>query len=145
MIVEQKVVDFLTSERVCVLAVMLPDGSPHVAAMHYSHTPEPLVIYIQTENTSRKCQGLLSGQAVAASVVVGFNEQEMVTLQMDGQICLVTDQSKLPDIHQVHYAKHPQAKQYKSDPTTVFLAFTPSRWRLTDYKVQPPVIIENGK
>lgn len=133
--------DFLAKERVCALVVTLPDGTPHAAAMHYSHAADPLIIYTQTENTSRKCQGLLAGQPVTASVVVGFSEQDWLTLQMDGQISLILDQERLPAIHQLHYAKHPQAEQYKSDPVTVFLEFTPTWWRFTDFKTTPPTII----
>src|SRR3989339_584081 len=103
---DQRVLDLLAKERVSLLAVCLPDGTCHSAAMPSSHISDPPTIYIQTENTSKKMQGLKNGQPIAASVVVGFNEQEMKTLQMDGQIQLVTDVSKLPAIHQIHYAKH---------------------------------------
>ncbi|KKU29320.1 MAG: hypothetical protein UX80_C0005G0014 [Candidatus Amesbacteria bacterium GW2011_GWA2_47_11b] len=140
---DQKILDFLAKEKVSALSVCMPDGTCHNAAMHYSHIAEPLTIYIQTENTSKKMAGLKDGQPVAASVVVGFNEQEMKTLQMDGQIQLIADASKLPDIHKIRYAKHPSAEQYKSDPATVFLAFTPTWYRYTDYKTAPPTFIES--
>ena len=142
-LVDQKVLDFLNSQRVCSLAVVMPDGGSHSAAMHYSHQVNPLVIYVQTENTSKKCQGLLSGQSISASVAVGFDEQKMVTLQMDGHVQLVTDLSTLPKIHELHYAKHPHAAEYKSDPATVFLAFTPIWWRYTDFKQQLTQIISS--
>jgi len=87
---DQKILDFLAKEKVSALSVCMPDGTCHNAAMHYSHIAEPLTIYIQTENTSKKMAGLKDGQPVAASVVVGFNEQEMKTLQMDGQIRIST-------------------------------------------------------
>ena len=138
---DQKVVDFLAKERVSLLAVCLPDGTCHGAAMHFSHIPDPLTIYVQTENTSKKMQGLKNGQPIAASVVVGFNEAEMETLQMDGQIQLIADVSQLPDIHKIHYAKHPHAEQYKNDPDTVFLAFTPTWYRYTDYKTDPATYV----
>lgn len=138
---DQRILDLLSKEKVSALSVCLPDGTCHAAAMHFSHIPKPLTIYIQTENTSRKMQGIKSGQPVAASVVVGFSEEEMKTLQMDGQIQLITDAAKLPDIHKIHYAKHPQAEQYKSDPGTVFLAFTPTWYRYTDYKTEPPTFL----
>ncbi|KKU74417.1 MAG: hypothetical protein UX99_C0015G0022 [Candidatus Amesbacteria bacterium GW2011_GWB1_47_26] len=138
---DQRVLDLLAKERVSLLAVCLPDGTCHSAAMHFSHISDPPTIYIQTENTSKKMQGLKNGQPIAASVVVGFNEQEMKTLQMDGQIQLVTDVSKLPAIHQIHYAKHPHAEKYKNDPGTVFLAFTPTWYRYTDYKTDPATYV----
>ena len=140
---DQGILDLLSKERVCALSVCMPDRSCHTAAMHYSHIPDPLTIYIQTENTSKKMQGLKNGQPIAASIVVGFNEQEMKTLQIDGTVRLIADTSSLPAIHQIHYSKHPHAEQYKNDPGTVFLAFTPTWYRYTDYKTQPPTFIEN--
>ena len=140
---DQKILDFLSKEKVSALSVCMPDGTCHVAAMHFSHISEPFTIYIQTENTSKKMQGLKDGRSAAASIVVGFNEQEMKTLQLDGTIQLVVDQAKLPDIHKIHYAKHPQAEQYKNDPGTVFLALTPIWYRYTDYKTIPPTFIES--
>ena len=124
---DQRALDLLTKERVCALSVSLSDGGCHGAAMHFSHQVEPLTIYIQTKNTSIKCRKL----PTQASVVVGFSEETMQTLQMDGEIQLA---SNLEDIYKIHYVKNPTAEQYKNDPTTVFLAFTPAWWRYSDYK-----------
>jgi len=130
---DRRVLDFLAKNRVCVLSVLLKDGSPHTAAMHYSHINSPLEIYIQTENTSRKCQALLKGKPIKSSVVVGFSEDEFRTLQLDGNIKIV-NKNKLKNIHDIHYKKHPEAKQWKDDPATVFLIFKPTWWRYTEYK-----------
>lgn len=124
---DQRALDLLTKERVCVLSVCLPDGGCHGAVMHFSIQENPLVIYIQTESTSIKCKKL----PTKATVVVGFSEEAMQTLQMDGEIKQITD---LEEIYKIHYAKNPTAEQYKNDPTTIFLAFTPTWWRYSDYK-----------
>ncbi len=131
---DEKVLDFLGKHRVCSLTTLLKDGSPHAAAMHYSHSVSPFEIYIQTENTSRKCQALLKGKSVGASVVIGFSEEEFKTLQMDGEVKAVKDKKELAKIHKIHYAKHPEAKKWKDDPATLFLTFTPKWWRYTEYK-----------
>ena len=39
---DKKILDFIKKSRVSVLATVLVDGSPHVAAMHYSHGDNPL-------------------------------------------------------------------------------------------------------
>jgi len=130
---DRRVLDFLGRNRVCVLSVLLKDGAPHSAAMHYSHINPPLQIYIQTENTSRKCQALLKGGSVKASVVVGFSEDEFRTLQFDGNIKILPN-NKLKNVHKIHYKKHPEAKRWKDDPATVFLVFKPIWWRYTEYK-----------
>ena len=124
---DERALDLLSSEKVSVLSVCKADGGCHGAAVHFSHQVDPLVIYIQTESTSIKCKKL----PTKASVVVGFSEETMQTLQMDGDICQITD---LEEVYKIHYTKHPEAEKYKNDPTTVFLAFTPTWWRYSDYK-----------
>ena len=139
---EQKILDFLTKHRVCSLTTLLSDGSPHAAALHYSHRDNPLTLYFSTENTSRKCQDLLNGKTGKATVAIGFSEEEWVTFQMDGDIRMATKE-ELPEIQKVHYTKHPDAAKYKDDPATVFLIFTPTWWRYTDYKTKPPTIVSS--
>ena len=137
---DKKILDFLTKHRVSSLTTMLPDGTPHAAALHYSHNEEPIEIYFSTENTSRKCKGLLKGETVKASVVVGFSEEEWVTLQMDGDVTAITDKDELEKVYKIHYPKHPNSEKYKDDPATIFLKFTPAWWRYTDYNTNPLTI-----
>lgn len=136
---EGKIVKFLNQERVCSLSTLLKDGSPHAAAMHYSHQDSPFEIYIQTENSSKKCGALLTGKSIKASIAIGFSEDEFRTLQLDGNIRLL-NKSKLVDVHKIHYKKNPDAKQWKDDPATVFLVFKPTWWRYTEYKPKFKVI-----
>jgi len=139
----KKITDFLSSQRVGVLSVMLPDGSLHAAALHYSHRDDPLELYFSTENTSRKTQGLLGGEITKAAVVVGFSEEEWLTLQMDGEVRAVLDASELATVQEVHYGKHPGSAKYKDDPATIFLAFTPHWWRYTDYNTELMTILSS--
>ncbi|OHB24890.1 MAG: hypothetical protein A2542_00630 [Parcubacteria group bacterium RIFOXYD2_FULL_52_8] len=138
----QAILNLLNKERVSVLSVLLPDGRPHAAAMHYSFVVEPFRFYFQTTNTSLKAQGLQSGGGIRAAVVVGTSEVDWVTLQMHGSLCIVTDRVELEKIYNVHYVKNPQAKQYKNDPETIFLEFAPGWWRFTDFTTQPETVIE---
>lgn len=140
---DQKVLDFLTKHRVCSLTTTLPDGSPHAAAIHFSHKENPLTLYFSTENTSRKMTGLLKGEVVKGSVVVGFSEEEWITLQMDGEVRTISDKNELEEIHKVHYAKHPDSEKWKDDPATIFLTFTPTWWRYTDYNTKPETILSS--
>lgn len=96
-----------------------------------------MVLYFSTENTSRKCKGLLNGETVKGSVVVGLSEEEWITLQMDGEVTAIVDKAELEKIHQIHYTKHPSSAKYKEEPETIFLAFTPTWWRYTDYNTKP--------
>lgn len=138
----EKVLEFLGLERVCSFSIVLPDGSSHSAALHYSHNSDPLEIYFSTERSSRKCSGIKDGGSASASVVVGFSEEGMVTLQLSGTASIV-GKDQLESIHQVHYQKHPGSEQYKDDPETVFIKFVPSWWRYTDYKTVPMTTITN--
>lgn len=138
---DPRVLDFLTSHRVCSLTTLLKDGSPHGAALHYSHKNDPFEFYFSTENTSRKCEALLDGKFTKACVVVGFSEEEWVTFQMEGEIVAIFDPEELKSIQSIHYQKHPNSAKYKDDPATLFLKFTPTWWRFTDYNTKPVTIL----
>lgn len=135
------VIKFLIKERVCVLSVVLPDGAPHSATMHYSEELNPLRLFIQTSNTTLKAQALMNERNNKAAVVIGFSEKDWLTLQMRGTVRIVSDPQELEAIYKVHYEKHPDAEQYKG-PKTVFLEFTPTWWRYTDFNTDPETIIE---
>lgn len=140
---DSQVIEFLAKNRVSVLTTLLLDGSPHSATLHYSHIDEPLKFFFSTEKTSRKCKGLLDGKKVKASMVVGFSEEEWITLQMDGVVKAIIDLNELRKIHKIHYAKHPNSEKYKDDSATIFLKFAPKWWRYTDYNTNPITIISS--
>ena len=142
---EKIILNFLADHRVCSLTTLLADGSPHAASMHYSHQNDPLTLYFSTEKTGRKMEELLDGKPGKASVVIGFSEEEWKTLQMDGEVRAILDPKELETAHTVHYRKIREAEQYKDDPSTIFLAFKPAWWRLTDYNTKPPTIISSEK
>jgi hypothetical protein len=60
---------------------------------------------------------------------------------MDGTIKSITNTDELKEIHKVHYSKHPNSEKYKDDPATIFLEFTPTWWRFTDYNTDPVTFI----
>ena len=134
-------VDLLTKERVGVIAVVLADGSPHAATVHYSEQTDPVRIFIQTSPTVKVDAIKKSGGVMKAAMVVGMSETDFLTLQMRGQVRIVSELHQLEQIYAIHYRKHPEAEKYKS-PTTVFLEFTPTWWRYSDFKTEPETIIE---
>ena len=130
----------LVKERVCVLSIVLADGSPHNAIMHYSEQTDPAKIFFQT-SMSVKTQAIQEKEGGAkAAVVVGLNEKDMVCLQMRGSIRIVSDPQELTMIYKIHYVKQPQAEKYKS-PRTIFLEFTPLWWRYSDFTTNPEIVI----
>ena len=138
---EPIVLKLVGKERVCVISVALEDGSPHSAVVHYSHQAEPLKIFIQTYPTIKVQAVSAKGGSAKASVVIGFSEEEFVTLQMRGGVRIVSDQDYLERIYRIHYAKHPDAEKYKG-PETVFFEFTPTWYKYSDFKGDPEKIIE---
>jgi len=139
------ILDFLTKERVCSLTTLLKDGSPHGAALHFSHKNNPVELYFSTEKTSIKCEALLEENTVKGSVVVGFSEDEWITLQMDGEVSVISDKDELNAAQKIHYPKHPESEKYKDYPNTIFLKFTPKWWRYTDYNIKPETILSSEK
>ncbi len=125
------VLDFLAKNRVSCLTTLLKDGSPHASVLHYSHQENPLEIFFSCDNTSLKCEALLEGRSTKASVVIGFSEEEWITLQMDGKVVVISNIEELKKVQDRHYAKHPSSLEFKNVPTTVFLKFTPKWWRYT--------------
>jgi general stress protein 26 len=126
----------------------MADGTPYSAAMHYSHSEHPFCIYFSTDITSKKCEPLVNNDSVQASVVIGLSEEKWITLQLTGQLRIIKESEKLTpeavaSIKSVHYAKHPASAKYADDPDTVFLEFSPSWWRYTDFNQKPAQIIES--
>lgn len=140
---DNKVLEFLAKHRVCSLATLLPDESPHAAALHYSHQGNPLKLFFSTTKSSKKCQTLLEGKISRASIVVGFSEKEWLTLQMDGNVKVILDPKELKLAKSIHYPKHPDSQQYEYAPETIFLEFTPDWWRFTDFNTDPETILSS--
>ena len=132
--------EVLEKERVCVLAVPMADGAPHAAATHFSYEAEPTTLFIQTYPTVKTKAIQDRGGSAPAAVVVGFDETQFVSLQMRGEVRIVSDAGEVERITAIHLAKHPEAKEHLS-PSTIFLAFTPTWWRYTDFKTHPETVI----
>ena len=133
---------FLEQNRVCSLSTQLLDDSPHGAAMHYSSQRKPLLLYFSADRTNKKADRLLKGKLTKASVVIGFSEEEWITLQLDGMLELVSDKKEIDGIKKIHYQKIPTSQEFENEPGTIFLKFTPSWWRYTDYNTDPPEEVE---
>ena len=126
----------------CVLAVALPDGSPHGAVVHFSSERDPLRFFIMTYPTVKIEAIRASGGASKAAIVIGCSEKEFVTLQMRGDVRIVSERNELEHIHKIHYAKHPESEKYKN-VDTIFLELIPTWWRYTDLKTHSGAIVSS--
>lgn len=128
---QRSILDYIKSQRVGVLAVEMLDGSPHVATLHFAHTEEPLVFYFKTNKNYRKSEPLLGREKSRASFVIGSDEDEMKTVQLDGEVEII----KLEDEGlNSYFGKFPEKKEKPIDSDAVFFKFTPTWWRFTDWK-----------
>lgn len=140
---DQKAIDLLNKDRICVLSVVIADGAPHAAVVHYSQTTDPVKLFIQTYPTVKVEAIKAKGASAKAAIAVGLDEGDFLELQMRGDVRIVTDPQDLEAIYKVHYAKLPFAEKYKS-ATTVFLEFTPTWWRYSDFNTEPETVSESS-
>jgi general stress protein 26 len=142
---EKEVLEFLKNHNVSVLGILQEDTSIHSAALHYANTDDPIAFYFLTEKTSRKCRPLVSGKAVNASFVVGFDESEFATFQAEGIVEIVSNTEGLTKGWEAYIAKYPEREKGRTNPAMTLLKFTPSWWRMTDMKTDPPTILSSEK
>lgn len=121
---------FLSAQRVGVLAVQMPDGRPHGATVHFAHDDEPLVFTFETDDRYRKYEPLAAGNPVPATFVTGFTEGASKTVQCDGVAQLISTDSP----HVASYLKKFPEKVAKAQGEhVVWVSFTPTWWRFTDW------------
>lgn len=124
--------EFLKSQRVGVLAVEMVDGSPHGATVHFAHSVRPFVLYFETYRTTRKAQALLEKKKTRASYVIGSDESNMKTLQMDGEVQLLASSEK-GAFDEIYLGKFPEKKNKAEESKFLAFKFTPTWWRFTDW------------
>ena len=125
--------EFLNTQRVCVLAVELLDGSPHAATVHFAHTGEKPVLYFETNKEYRKAEPLQKQAETRGSVVVGTDETQMKTLQMDGVLRFITETERA-QFDEVYLGNFPEKAAKTAAGMFILFSFTPTWWRFTDFK-----------
>src|SRR6185369_5850734 len=106
----KEVIEYIQSQRIGVLAVEMLDGSPHAATVHFVHVEDPLVFYLETYREYRKAEPLFGREKTRASFVIGSNENDMRTLQLDGIVELIPDAEK-ENYDSVYFGKFPNKKE----------------------------------
>jgi general stress protein 26 len=121
--------DHLKSRRVGVFAIEMPDGSPHAATLHFAATEDASMFFFLTSPKARKSEALKDGKEVRASFVVGSNEGDMRTLQLDGAVHSVRETEKQL-FEEIYLAKFPDRATWIAEGLT--FVFTPTWWRFSD-------------
>lgn len=135
----QDILNYIKSQKVGVLAVEMLDGSPHVATLHYAHTEGPLTFFFRTHREYRKTEPLYGREVTRASFVIGFDENNMKTFQMDGTVQLLKTE-EIEIFSEVYFNKFAE-KGRNIEPDTVLFKFTPTWWRFTDWTTPQGKII----
>lgn len=126
------ILDYIKSQRIGVLAVEMPDGSPHGATVHFAHTEDPLVFYFETHKKYKKAEALLGKEEVRATYVIGSDESNMKTLQMDGVASVLKDE-EWEVFKKVYIGKFYEKNEKVGSSEVLFFKFVPSWWRFTDW------------
>lgn len=129
---QQEILDYLSSQRIGVLALEMSDGSPHAATLHYANNESGEMFFFKTDRAYRKSEALLSRGIVRASLVIGFSESEMKTVQLDGEARLLEEDTQ-GLFENVYFGKFPEKRKPEPDPNAVCFVFTPNWWRFTDW------------
>ena len=129
---DQKIIDFINSQRICVLSVEMMDGSPHGATLHFAINENPLTFLFKTSRSYKKCEPLFGKDITRASIVIGVDESNMKTLQIDGEARLIkAEEEEL--FKNNYYGKFPEKVKSTPDPDAVRFSFAPTWWRYTDW------------
>lgn len=123
--------EYLEGQNVCVFAIEMNDGAPHAATVHFATTGVASAFVFLTSRAYRKSEPFLAKGSARASVVVGSNEGDMRTFQADGIArALTEDDVALKD---AYFKKFPKKAEKYDESSDIFITFTPSWWRFTDW------------
>lgn len=124
--IPKEVINCINTQRVGVIAVKMPDGSPHGATVHFAYKPNPLTFIFLTSPTYKKLEPLRLGET-PASFVVGTTEEFNKTLQMDG----VARLEDTEELREIYFQKFPE--KLNKHPEDILFTFYPTWWRFTDW------------
>ncbi len=140
---DERVIKFLKRHRISVLTTLLKNGQPHSAALHYAANFEPFYFIFFTDISSRKMEGLIDGKPGKASLVIGFNEEEWLTMQLEGEVRWVPNSDEFERTWEIYASKFNGVEKNKSDSNAAIITFTPKWWRYTEVKPSPAVKISS--
>lgn len=128
--INSEILDYIRSQRVSVFTIEMMDGSPHAATVHFAHTGETIFIF-ETHKSYRKTEALQGRDISRASLVIGFNDDDRKTLQMDGVARIIDRDEDL--LFDAYIQKFPEKRGKLDGPDVVLFTFRPTWWRFTDW------------
>jgi hypothetical protein len=142
----KNILDYLKTQRLGVLAVEMLDGSPHGATVHFANSEDPFIFFFETNREYKKSEALFGRDESRATFVVGVDENNLITFQLDGIVRLVKEE-EMELYKDVYLEKFPNKAKKIGDPKVVHFIFTPTWWRYTDWtkKGESIVLTSDGK
>lgn len=128
----KEILDYIKTQRVGVLAIEMMNGSPHAATVHFAHTEDPFVFYFETYKEYRKAEALTGREKSRASFVIGSDESNMKTLQLDGIVELLKPE-EMEIYGKTYFAKFPNKLEKYREKEFLCFKLTPTWWRFTDW------------
>jgi len=138
---KDKVLSFLRRQKLAVIATI---GSrrpiPESALIAFVEDDE-LCLYFQTGKHTRKAANLKANPY--ASVVIGLELKDLVTVQYEGRAEQITQDPDLEDCKRRFINKDsPTTESYFTHPTAIFFKITPTWIGYSNYSGKKPEIIE---
>jgi general stress protein 26 len=143
-IMDQDVIDYIRSQQFGVLAIEMMDGAPHASTLHFTHTENPLVFYFGTYRNYRKAEALLGRAVSRASFVIGSDPKDMRTLQLDGEVKLLSAEEQ-EQFKITHLSAFPDRLEKSNDPNFILFMFTPMWWRFSDWTRKDGKVIRTSE
>lgn len=141
---QSEVIYFISRQHIAAATIQLPDKSLYPAVMHVAHRENPFGLLFLTDKNSKKLSSLQLDKPVPAGVVLGFNEQEFTTLQMQGIVREVR-KDQLRELEMIYFLKFPWKKKLaEQNKSLILIEFIPHWWRYTDYATSPRTVFSSA-
>ena len=124
---QEEMKEFINSQRTAVLAVQMVDKTPHGATLHFAFDSDSFSFIFITSPTYRKHEPLATNTQTPATLVIGFSEEEMKTVQLDGFAELTNDEH----LKEIYFNTFPE--KIGKHPDDVFFKFVPKEWKYIDW------------
>jgi len=134
---KKTILDFMKTQKFCVISTVSKDGKPEAALIGFSETPE-LEITFGTSNQSRKFKNLQSNQNVAFEIGSG---EPRITIQYEG-VAQPFDKGVFEKTGKFHLTKLPDSSKYVGKSDQVWFKVTPTWIRFTDSRTDHTAVYE---
>jgi general stress protein 26 len=132
---KEKINQYLANHYYLNLATVDSRGSPMAHTMAYASKDS--VVYLATNNKTRKIQNIINNPRVAYTVDEDNPDWfDMQALQVEGKASIITDEKELREFGEIMVAKFPIAADMPPDPDTVMIKIEPEVIYYLDYSIE---------